>query len=347
MSFARVRIDLDALASNYQLFQQHAAGQVGAVVKADGYGLGAGPIVKRLVEEGCHDFFVATLEEAIRLRRLPIDAKIFVFEPPPSIAGVKATLDAACVPVVNSVDQLPTNEELDGAGIAVHIDTGMNRLGIPHDAVDVERLKSVNVVLLLTHLACADDPDNSFNQVQVNRFQAIATQLPDIRTSIGNSAATLNGPAYQGDLARPGIGLYGANPYTDRKNPTSVVASCEAQILAIHDVDAGDSIGYGRTYEAKEPMRIAVVGIGYADGVPRVLSNRGSFAFGEAVLPIRGRVSMDVTQLDVTGCPSIKVGDWVEFFGYKIDCDDVAKTVGSFGYEFLTSLGPRVERRYI
>lgn len=347
MSYSRVRIDLDALASNYKLFQRHAAGQVGAVVKADGYGLGAGPIATRLTEAGCSDFFVATLDEAIELRQTPIEARIFVFEPPASLPGIKATVANGFIPVVNRMEQLPVAGELLEAGIAVHIDTGMNRLGIPFQEVEIDRLRALNLQLLMTHLACADEPANPFNQIQVERFQRIAKELPNVPTSIGNSAGTLNGSPFQGDLARPGIGLYGANPYTDKENPTTVVARCEAEILSVQNVDAGESVGYGRTYKSDIPYRIAVVGMGYADGVPRVLSNRGSFAFGDALLPIRGRVSMDVTQIEVTKCPGLHVGDWVEFFGDKIDCDDVAKTIGSFGYEFLTSLGPRVERQYV
>lgn len=346
MNFARVRIDLDALASNYRLFQSRAKGEVGAVVKANGYGLGAASVVDRLITEGCRSFFVATLEEALALTPQE-NAEIYVFEPPLNQGGIKETLDAGCIPVINDAIQLDVAQKESMQRVAVHIDTGMERLGIPFQSVDVHQLRSANLCLLMTHLACADDPDDPFNVVQVERFRHVAGQLAGVRTSIGNSAGTLSGEQFQGDLARPGIGLYGANPFSKRENPTSIVATCEARVLSIRDVEAGSSIGYGRTYTSQESTRIAVVGIGYADGVPRILSNRGNFAFGDTFLPIRGHVSMDLTQLDASKCPNLKIGDWVEFFGKHIDCDDVAKSANSLGYEFLTGLGKRVERVYV
>ena len=346
MSFARVKVDLGAVVTNYRLFQSCVQGEVGAVVKANGYGLGADQVVKRLFEEGCKSFFVATLDEALAIT-MPDSSDIYVFEPPLGKEGIDATVDAGCIPVVNDALQLEAAQTEVQKKIAVHIDTGMERLGISYRSVNVDQLKLANVHLLMTHLACADDPDDPFNEEQVKRFQRIACQLSGVRSSIGNSAATLTGERFQGDLARPGIGLYGANPFSKQENPTTIVATCEAQVLSIRDVESGTSVGYGRTFSSEKPMRIAVVGIGYADGVPRVLSNRGNFAFGDKLLPIRGHISMDVTQIDVSKCPTLKVGDWVEFFGRNIDCDDVAKSANSLGYEFLTGLGKRVERLYI
>lgn len=346
MNFARVQINLDALVSNYRLFQSCVKGEVGAVVKANGYGLGAIRVVERLIAEGCRSFFVATLEEALALKPNR-NVDIYVFEPPLNPEGIRATLNAGCIPVINEATQLDMAQKESMQRIAVHIDTGMARLGIPWQSVDLHQLQNANVHLLMTHLACADDPDDPFNAEQAERFQRVACQLKGVRTSIGNSAGTLIGEQFQGDVVRPGIGLYGANPFSKRENPTSIVATCEARVLALRDVEAGTTVGYGRTYTSQEPSRIAVVGIGYADGVPRVLSNRGNFAFGAKLLPIRGYISMDVTQLDVTTCPELKIGDWVEFFGKNIDCDDVAKSANSLGYEFLTGLGKRVERRYV
>ena len=346
MSFARVRVDLDALVSNYRLFQSCAEGEVGAVVKANGYGLGAAPVVERLIAEGCRSFFVATLDEALEIRP-QVNADRYVFEPPLSLEGIQATLDAGCIPVINDVELLEVAQRASRQRFAVHIDTGMERLGIPFQSIKVAQLMPENLHLLMTHLACADDPDDPFNEEQLERFHGVTRQLKGVRTSIGNSAGTLMGARFQGDIARPGIGLYGANPFSKRENPTSIVATCEARVLSIRDIEAGTSIGYGRSYTCEAPTRIAVVGIGYADGVPRVLSNCGNFAFGEKLLPIRGYISMDVTHLDVTACPELKIGDWVEFFGKNIDCDDVAKSANSLGYEFLTGLGKRVKRLYV
>lgn len=341
-----MRVDQAALAKNYRLFTEQAIGEVGAVVKANGYGLGSIPIAKSLQAEGCQAFFVATLPEALELRP-HVNGTIYVFEPPLDEEGLALTSATGCIPVVNSQAQLARAQEMPNIRIALHVDTGMERLGIPYQAINAEALQAANVTLLLTHLACADRPDDPFNVTQIERFATITAQFPDIRTSIGNSAGTLNGPQFQGDLARPGIGLYGANPFTTLENPTATVVTCEAQVLDIRAVAAGSGIGYGRTYIAPETARIAIVGFGYADGLPRVLSNIGKFAFGETLLPIRGYISMDMTQIEVTNCPELKVGDWVEFFGKTIDCDEVAKTANSFGYEFLTGLGKRVERLYV
>ena len=346
MSFARVRVDLNALASNYSLFQDHTVGEVGAVVKANGYGLGAIPIAKRLDERGCRSFFVATLDEALAIRSV-VRGEIFVFEPPLGADGLKNTIAARCIPVINDASQLSIAIANGLASVAVHVDTGMARLGIPYDTIDLEQLRKLKIRLLLTHLACADEPNHPFNMAQIKRFQAITAKLPSVRTSIGNSAGTLNGRPFQGDVVRPGIGLYGANPFSDRKNPTSIVATCEAQVLSIRAVDAEEGIGYGLTHTTTKPTRLAVLGMGYADGIPRVLSNVGNFACRDQLLPIRGRISMDLTQIDVTDCADLKVGDWVEFFGSTIDVDDVAAAANSFGYEFLTNLGDRVERLYV
>ena len=346
MSFARVRINLDAVASNFRLFRSSVSGETGAVVKANGYGLGAERVAERLVTEGCRSFFVATLDEALALT-ISADANVYVFEPPLDRSGFRETQNKGYIPVVNDPNQLEFASELQSDRVALHVDTGMERLGVPYRSLDVARIKQLKPMLVMTHLACADDPEHPFNETQVERFRRVIEELGEVRTSIGNSAGSLLGERFQGDLVRPGIGLYGANPFASRKNPTEIVATCEAQVVAIRDVKAGEGIGYGLTHICERPTRIAVVGIGYADGVPRVLSNRGNFAFGELLLPILGHVSMDMTQVDATACPELNVGDWVEFFGKTIDCDVVAKLANSLGYEFLTGLGKRVQRAYV
>ena len=346
MSYARLRIDLSALAANYRLFKSKSANEVGAVVKANGYGLGAVKVVECLVAKGCESFFVATLDEAFQIKPL-VTGAVYVFEPPRDALGLRKVAEVGCVPVINTEEQLEIALNHPNVPVAIHIDTGMERLGIPYQKADPNHLGIPNATLLMTHLACADEPNNSFNRVQVDRFQVIAKELSHIPTSIGNSAATLTGEPFQGDVARPGIGLYGANPFMNLENPLKIVARCEAQVLDIRNVPRGASVGYRGSFVAKRSMRVAVVGMGYADGIPHVLSNVGHLAFGERQLPIVGRISMDLTQIDATECNELKVGDWVEFFGDTIDVDDVAKVARSFGYEFLTGIGPRVERVYV
>lgn len=345
MKYGRLRVDSTALSANYSLFTEKARGEVGAVVKSDAYGLGVLPIVRHLLSVGCRSFFVATQSEARQIHSLVGD-NLYVFEPPYTKHGFDELASLGAIPVVNSMAQLGYAARHPERAIAVHIDTGMERMGLPHGKLDVSKLKKLNIKLLMTHLACADDPDNDFNQVQVDRFCAISAQVPSLRTSIGNSAGTLTSHEFQGDLSRPGIGLYGANPFSKLENPLKIVARCEAQVLDIRHLEPGTTVGYGGTYKVERRTRLAVVGMGYADGIPHVLSNVGHLAYEGKFLPIRGRVSMDMTQVDATECEELKVGDWVEFFGDTIDVDDVAKSARSFGYEFLTGIGPRVERVY-
>ena len=345
MSEARLRVDLNSLAQNYGHFQATAKGEVGGVVKANAYGLGVVPVVQRLAQAGCKSFFVATIEEAAQIRPL-VNGTVYVFSPPLH-EGLEAVQQLDCVPVINSHEQLIQAKSDLRFPVAVHIDTGMERLGISYQDVSIEELKLVNLQLLMTHLACADDPDDVFNSCQVDRFATLTKALPHVRTSIGNSAGTLNGVRFQGDLVRPGIGLYGANPFRNKPNPLEIVARCEAKVLTIRDVEKGASIGYQSSFTTTRKSRVAVLGMGYADGLPHVLSNQGQMAYDGALLPIIGRISMDLTQIDVTDCSEIKVGDWVEFFGDTIDVDDVAQSAKSFGYEFLTGIGSRVERQYV
>ena len=315
------------------------------MVKANAYGLGVQPIVARLVKEGCEAFFVATLSEAIQIKP-QVPGEIFVFSPP-STDGVLACHAEGCIPVINTVGQLEQAKRRREIPVAVHVDTGMERLGLPIDELVIDDLKSINLCLLMTHLACADEPDNPFNIEQIESFRRVSQRLPGVQTSIGNSAGTLNGELFQGDVARPGIGLYGANPFRHLKNPLEIVARCEAKVIAVRDLKSNKSIGYGGSFVTAKPSKIAVVGMGYADGLPHVLSNTGHLAFGRALLPIRGKISMDLTQVDITNCPEVQVGDWLEFFGDTIDVDDVAKSAQSFGYEFLTGIGSRVNRQYL
>ena len=326
MRHARLTVDLDALAANYHTFRARAVDGVAAVVKADAYGLGMRPVAERLAAEGCSRFFVATEAEGLALREtLPADRDIFVFSGEVSSAGL--------VPVANQPSQLRAGP------VALHVDTGMERLGFaPEDVPD-----HADAALLLTHLACADTPDHPLNAVQLERFEAVAARFPGVPVSIANSAGVLNGVR---GIGRPGIGLYGGNPYSDRDNPMRAVATLEGQVLQVRQVRAGQSVGYGASRVLERDTTVAVVGAGYADGVPRLLSNRGQVAVRGIRLPILGRVSMDVTQVDATGVV-LDRGDWVEFFGPTVGVDEVAAWSETIAYEVLTGIGTRVERRYL
>ena len=340
---ARLRVNRDALAGNYRVYRAAATGQCGAVVKADGYGTGLAQAASVFKGLGCRHFFVATASEGMALRDVLPDDAIYVLE------GVladtaRAVADAGLIPVINHGEQLTVWAPHREREIAVHVDTGMNRLGFS-SAVGAAMFGGFRVSLLMTQLACADDPDNPRNETQARRFASVAERFPGVATSIGNSAGSLMGRRFQGDLVRPGIALYGANPWSNRPNPVQPAVTLEARILQLRDVRAGAAVGYGATWHSDRPRRLAVLGLGYADGLPRRLSNCGEAVVRGKRCPIVGRVSMDLTVVDVTDTDAA-VGDWAELFGPSLPVDDVAEKAGTIAYELLTAISPRVARVY-
>ena len=340
---ARLRVNRDALAENYRTCRAAAGGQCGAVVKADACGIGMTEAVGVFGGLGCRHFFVATVGEGLALRDVAPASRIYVFEGAlPETAQPMA--QAGLIPVINHAQQLATWAPYRHLQMAVHVDTGMNRLGFP-PAVAAEQFRGFSVSLLMTHLACADDPDNPSNANQVRQFAAVTRGFPSIPTSIGNSAGNLIGSPYQGDLVRPGIALYGGNPWSKRPNPMQPVLTLEARIVQLRDVRPGEPVGYGGTWRSKGTRRLAVLGLGYADGLPRRLSNCGQAVVRGKRCPIVGRVSMDLTVVDVTDTEAA-TGDWAELFGPSLPVDEVAKAADTIAYELLTGISPRVARVY-
>ncbi len=341
---ARLRIDAAALDANYQRFNAAARpGSAAAVVKADGYGLGAAAVAAVFWQRGCRDFFVATAAEGASLRESLPQARIFVFEGVLD-DSVELLLTAGLVPVLNHAGQAQTWRRAGrGEPAAVHVDTGLNRLGFPWD-VDADGLRGLQVCLLISHLACADEPEHPLNARQLQRLNRVRQLLPGVPVSLGNSAAVLEGLA--GDLGRPGIGLYGGNPFVGRPSPVQPVVTMEARILQVRQVAAGDSVGYGATFTAAADTEVAILGAGYADGIPRLLSNRGQVSVGGVRCPVIGRVSMDLMAVDVSGRHAA-VGDWVEIFGSVVSIDEVAGWAETLAYEVLTGLGRRPPRYWM
>lgn len=349
---ATVRVDLDALARNFRMLRERSKpGDCAAVVKADAYGLGIERVANRLLREGCRRFFVATLAEAEQLRALAPDAEIGVFEGAlTSTVAALARIEAR--PVLNTLEQI---ERWAGKGRALlHLDTGMNRLGLR--AADVaalaqrrDLLDALQLDFVMTHLACADEPDHPLNAEQLARFEQLRAVVPGVRSSIGNSAGVLLDAAYRGDLTRPGIALYGGNPFSDRPNPMEPVVQLTAPILQLHDVAEPATVGYGATYVANPPARIAILGIGYADGYPRNLGNCGTAAVAGQRVPVIGRISMDLIVLDVTAVPrdAVRVGAAAELIGPSVRLDEVATAANTISYEILTGLGRRLVREYV
>jgi alanine racemase len=349
---AMLKIDLDALAANFRLLRDRAApAECAAVVKADAYGLGMVPVARRLLREGCRRFFVATLAEVAELRALDPGAAIYVLEGA-VLAAVDELVALHATPVLSSLEQV---ERWRGHGRALlHVDTGMTRLGLSPADVRVlaarrDLLDGVELEYVITHLACADEPEHPLNRAQIALFDELRALLPQAPTSIGNSAGLLCGAAYRGDMVRPGIALYGGNPFADRGNPMAPVVTLLAPILQIRDITEPVSVGYGATYAAQPPARLAVIGAGYADGYPRCLGNVGAAALHGLRVPVVGRVSMDLTCVDVSALPrnTVRVGDFVELIGPTVGLDEVAAAAGTISYEILTGLGRRLVRRYV
>ncbi len=338
---ARLRVNREALAANYRQYRAAVAGDCGAVVKADGYGLGAEATAAVFQRLGCGHFFVATAAEGLALKKALRGGAVYVLEGAlPDSARPLA--EAGLIPVVNHEEQLAAWAPYRDREIAVHIDTGMNRLGFPQ-GVAGSTFDGFRVSLLMTHLACADYPPHPLNEIQLQRFAAVAERFPGVATSIGNSAGALLDKRYQGDLARPGIGLFGGNPWSNKPNPVQPVATLEATVVQIRQVAPGESVGYGATWQSRKAGRLAVLGVGYADGLPRRLSNCGEAVVRGKRCPIVGRVSMDLTVIDVTGARAV-AGDWVELFGTRLPVDEVARQADTIAYELLTGISPRVPR---
>ncbi len=368
----RLHIDLDALVANYRTLEAAAPGAaVGAAVKADGYGLGAALVVRALSAAGCRAFFVANAQEGAQLRRAraaPAEARIHV------LGGIfpgdePFFAEHALTPVLNTRDQVRLWAEARAAWRAagpasLHVDTGMNRLGLSLAEVEElltmpDLLASAGVDVLMSHLACASEPEHGLNGLQRERFLAIAARLgphaPQARLSLANSAGAFlsahGGVDYALDLVRPGIALYGGSPFdpavSHPPTPLRPVAHLFAPILQVRDVAAGDSIGYGATFTAPAPMRVATVAIGYADGFLRAAAAGGYGVLAGERTPIVGRVSMDLISVDVSAAgAAARPGAWVEFLGAHADLEDQAVAAETISYEFLTRLGPRCERSY-
>ena len=353
---AWLTVRLDAIAANYKTFRGHAApAAVAGVVKADAYGMGLAMVAPRLAAAGCDTFFVARLEEGIQLREALPKARIFVFDGAP-FGAVPALIAHRLTPVLNSLDQIAVwagvGRDLDAA---IHVDTGMNRLGLnPAELSELAaswrgRLKGLNLVLVMSHLASADDPKSKQNDEQLARFRAALAVLPPAPASLANSGGILLGKPYHFDLVRPGIGLYGGHPQPGHgENPMRAAAILSGRILQLRRIDKGETVGYAATYRAKRSTMLATIALGYADGVRRSLSGRGQAAFAGSKVAMVGRVSMDLITLDVGAIPpsEIKVGDTVEFLGDTMLLDDVAETAGTNAYEILTGLGRRLPRHY-
>lgn len=365
---AVVIVDLDAIAENYRLIQATCPGAVvGAAVKADAYGLGVGPVTRTLADAGCETFFVATPAEGVHLRKTITAAEIVVLNGPEP-DGIAIFLAARLAPTLNSLAQIETwarADHTDARDAWLHIDTGMNRLGLGPAELDTliaepARLDGTGVSTILSHLACADTPDHPMNAVQRDSFKTACARLTraigPVRASLANSPGVFLGPEYHFDLVRPGASLYGIRPSTKNPNPMKQVIEIHTKILQVRDVDTPMTVGYGAAHQLTGTRRIATLAAGYADGYPRAVGNRTGNTEGNSVCafidgqpaPLAGRISMDLITIDVTDLPAALChpGQTVELLGRNVTADDLADAAGTIAYEVLSRLGPRLHVEY-
>ena len=342
MAQAKLTIDLDALRGNWRALNDMTGCETAAVVKADGYGLGAARVARALAREGARRFFVAIAEEGASLREaLGPGPEICVFSGHMS-GDTDMINDLSLTPMINSIDQMLRHvEALPGAPFGIQLDSGMNRLGMEPGEWSALREIALaqNPTLIMSHLACADEPDHAMNPQQLRAFREMTDGI-DAPLSLAQTGGILLGPDYHFDVTRPGIGVYGGLPFVDAQP----VVTLEIPVIQIRDLEPGETVGYGNTFTATRPTRLATIAGGYADGIHRIMGPKASLFAGETRCPIAGRISMDLIGVDVTDAP--EVPDTLELLGRHQSVDTLADWAGTIGYEILTSLGARYNRVY-
>ncbi|MEP2642096.1 alanine racemase [Roseobacter sp.] len=343
MATATLSIDLSALVENWRGLSAASASHPAAVVKADAYGLGLAPVAQRLAQAGARTFFVAVAEEGVALRAaLGKGPTINVFSGHMD-GDTPLIRDANLTPMINSVDQMLRHfEALPGHGFGIQLDTGMNRLGMePAEWAAVRDVAlDQSPTLVMSHLACADATDHPMNAQQLRSFQEMTHDI-DAPRSLAATGGILLGPDYHFDMVRPGVGLYGGMPFAD----AVPVVQLHIPVIQIRDVAVGETVGYGNTWTARSPSRIATISAGYADGIIRAMGPQATLHAGSSAVPVVGRISMDMIGVDVTGLAHEP--DTLELLGPHQTVDTVAAFADTIGYEILTSLGARYKRVYL
>ncbi len=363
MAGGLLTIDLAAIEANWRLLSSRTVPiECAAVVKADAYGCGLEAVTARLAKAGCKTFFVADIAEGRRVRTLAREATIYVLNGlVPNSA--QAFADVQLRPVINGPAELAEWDAFVAAsnwrgGAALHVDTGMNRLGLsPDEAVAVAsrvQLENHGFTLLMSHLACADTPSHSMNDRQIRMFRELRIMFRGVSSSLANSSGIfLGGGTAHCDLVRPGMALFGCNPTPGKSNPMRPVVELKGRILQVREVKRGETVGYGASFTAQRASRIAIVAVGYADGFLRSAAGDRNKPPAQAIVagkrcPLAGRVSMDLISVDVTDVPDGRArrGDFATLIGGDLGIDELATALGTIGYEVLTRLGQRFHRVY-
>jgi alanine racemase len=357
---AQLTVRLGALAANYrEVLRRAGPAAVAPVVKANAYGMGLAPVAHALAAAGADSLFVARLEEGIAARELLPQTRVFVLD---GLARdtAPALFAHRLIPVLNSLEELAEwsalalgeHRDLDAA---LHVDTGMNRSGFSHSDLSQlvanlrKALAGINLVLIMSHLARADEPDRDMNWVQLARFRAALALLPPAPASLAASAGIELGRDYRFDLVRPGIAVYGGNPMPPRPNPYRTVAVLSGRVLQVRHIDVGETVGYAAGFTAARRSVLVTVAAGYADGLIRAMAGKGRAAIAGVYVPFAGRISMDLLALDATNVPETALvrGAEVEFLGDTVTLEEVAEAAGTITHEILASLGPRAHRVYV
>ena len=355
-------VDLDAIVANWRKLEKTAVpAECAAVIKADAYGCGTEPVARALAGAGCKTFFVATLDEARAAREALPSAELYVLDGFFQNCG-DSFAKLNCKPVIGDLNELAEWDVFCrrsgwSGGAAIHIDTGMNRLGLTLVEAQgiVPRINAGDhgITLVMSHLACAESLNHPLNAKQVATFREIASHFSGVPASLSNSSGIYLGPQFQFDMVRPGAALYGINPTPEADNPMQSVVDLKARIVQLRNVERGDSVGYGGTWTARRPTKLAIVSTGYADGYFRAASANDGTRGAEVVVagkrcPVAGRISMDLMAIDITDLPdkTARRGRMVTLIGEGITVDELAHHFGTIGYEVLTSLGKRYARIY-
>ena len=355
-------VDLDAIVANWRKLEKTAVpAECAAVIKANAYGCGVDPVARALAGAGCKTFFVATVDEARAARAALPSAAIYVLDGFFQNSGdAYAQCDAR--PVIGDLNELAEWDVFCrrsgwAGSAAIHIDTGMNRLGMTLTEAQgiIPRINAGDhgVALVMSHLACAENLNHPLNARQLATFREIASLFSGVPASLSNSSGVYLGAPFQFDMVRPGAALYGVNPTPEADNPMQPVVDLKARVVRIRNVERGESVGYGAVWTARRPTRLAIVSAGYADGYFRAAGGGDGTRSAEVVVagkrcPVAGRISMDLIAVDVTDLPNnaVRRGHMVTLIGEGITVDELAHHFGTIGYEVLTSFGPRYARVY-
>ncbi len=350
-------INLESIKENYNLLKKLAnKSEVAVAIKANAYGLGLNKICKTLISQGCKTFFVASIQEGLEIVKIKKNLNVYVLNGSSNEKSTISLIKKGVKIVVNNhqqlIDLIRTSNKINlKAECAVHIDTGMNRLGV--DVAEAEKIVKIaknklRLSLVMSHLSCSENKSSQMNHLQLLKFKSVMKKLvkyKELKFSIANSNGILLGKKFHFDLCRPGGLIYGLNLNKLKKNSFRGVLSLKAKVLQVKTINKGEYIGYGAKYKAKKRTVIATLGIGYADGLPRSFS--GQVYYKTNKFPIVGNISMDLCTIDITNLSTLKIGDWVEIFGKSVSVEKFANICDTISYEIACKIGKRVKRVYI